>query len=701
MRKKEIEKIPWQAKPQGKSIVVEAEVVKLSDGISCIVVDVTKEKPQIRFALTQYDYANYIPAGSLFCTKGANSTWNTKNYENMNLYGYKKFSRKDELIISDESSQKISRFCAHGCNLQWCYAIQSLQREIARDKQELADERRWNSIYERMQTVPDVPKDFEEWGNKQLPQHEMAILPFRKESKTVGKCSCCGKSVEYKRGRIKSKDIVECPHCGCKATVRRVDWANLNPVPIQRFHREVVLFQKTEEGFVERHFMFRKSLGIGKENCWNDEIGRIFRIKGRTKKYFHKYSNWSGETFWDDRNLYGMYSIALKSGPVYPKTIKREMFEDTKYKYCAMDLLVKEPGLNPIAYLEQYDRVPEVEMMVKIGLKKLALEIAPIFLKSGKKPWERIGVTKTQFNRLRAMNGSLSEIFWMEFEQETGSLIDDSVISWFVKNHITPKEIGFIRDRMTEKKIMNYLKRQEKLTNRLPKELLGTWEDYLAMAKRLKMNVQQELFYKPKELVKSHDEAVKLCGGQAIAKRASEIAGKFPEIDNICQSIAEKYEFQDEEYAIVVPGKIEDIIREGRALGHCLDKSDIYFDRITKRESFIVFLRKMDDVEQPYYTLEIEPGGATRQKRTTGDKQNKDFDEAKKFIRKWQKEIQKRLSDEDRELAIISDQMRIKELAELREKKAQIWHGHLAGKLLADVLEADFMAVEEEMRRCG
>lgn len=701
MRKKEIEKIPWQAVAEGKDITIGAEVVELSDGISCIVIDVTKEVPQIRFALTQFDYANYIPAGSLFTPKGKGATWNVKSCENMELYGYGKFSTKDKETISDETVKKIQKFCVRGNNLSWYFAINQLQREIRCDRRDIEFERRQMALARRMNTVPDIPSGFEEWGNKQMNFHEMALLPFRKESKTVGRCSNCGSGIEYKKGKIKTNTIVECPHCGCKAKVRRVDWANLNPVPVKEYHKEMILFQKTEEGFVERHFMFYKNVEIGKEIYSNVEIGRIFRIKGHTKKYFHKHSYYTGEDFWDDCNLYGMGNIVLGSGPVYPRTVRKEMFADTQYKYCAMELLVKEPSLNPIAYLEQYEKIPEVEMLVKIGLKKLALEISPYYIKNGNKPWERLGVTKTQFNRLRKMNGSIWEILWMEFEQQTGTPIEDSIIHWFVQNDITPRKIGFIRPYMTEKKIMNYLKKQEKYTNRRPIELLGTWEDYLAMAKRLKMNISQELFYKPKDLIKSHDEAVKLCGGQALAKRTAEIASKFPEVDDICQSIVDKYEYEDEEYAIVVPRRIEDIIKEGRALGHCLDKSDIYFDRITKRESFIVFLRKKDDIEQPYYTLEIEPGGAARQKRTTGDKQNKDFDKAKIFIRKWQKEIQKRLSPEDIELATISDQMRIKELEDLRQQKAKIWHGHLAGRLLADVLEEDFMAVEEEIRRCS
>lgn len=55
--------------------------------------------------------------------------------------------------------------------------------------------------------------------------------------------------------------------------------------------------------------------------------------------------------------------------------------------------------------------------------------------------------------------------------------------------------------------------------------------------------------------------------------------------------------------------------------------------------------------------------------------------------------IQKRLTEEDRELAGISRGLRMEEFRELREEKKKVWHGKLAGKLLADVLEADLMEV--------
>ena len=49
------------------------------------------------------------------------------------------------------------------------------------------------------------------------------------------------------------------------------------------------------------------------------------------------------------------------------------------------------------------------------------------------------------------------------------------------------------------------------------------------------------------------------------------------------------------------------------------------------------------------------------------------------------------MSEEDRQLAAMSERVRLKEYTELREKKETVWHGPMAGKLLADVLEADLI----------
>ena len=142
-----------------------------------------------------------------------------------------------------------------------------------------------------------------------------------------------------------------------------------------------------------------------------------------------------------------------------------------------------------------------------------------------------------------------------------------------------------------------------------------------------------------------------------------------------------------------IPSCIEDIMREERNLTHCAASSERYWERIERQEAYILFLRRTDNPTKSYYTLEVEPGGTVRQKRTYFDQQDADIEEATLFLKEWQNVISARITSEDKELATASRNLRNIEFAELRKKRAIIRTGDLAGQLLVDVLMADLLAV--------
>lgn len=127
-------------------------------------------------------------------------------------------------------------------------------------------------------------------------------------------------------------------------------------------------------------------------------------------------------------------------------------------------------------------------------------------------------------------------------------------------------------------------------------------------------------------------------------------------------------------------------------LHHCISNAERYWDRMEQRESYILFLRKVNAPDKPYYTLEVEPNGTVRQLRTYYDRQNeKDIQAARSFLRSWQKVVAKRLNEEDRMLARASKVLREQEFIQMRNDQIIIHTGDLAGKLLVDVLTADLM----------
>ena len=122
-----------------------------------------------------------------------------------------------------------------------------------------------------------------------------------------------------------------------------------------------------------------------------------------------------------------------------------------------------------------------------------------------------------------------------------------------------------------------------------------------------------------------------------------------------------------------------------------MGKENIYFDRINRRESYILFLRKAAEPQKPWITLEMEPDGTVRQKSTAYSRQAEERPQIEAFLKKWQKKVTGRLTGKEKKLAENSRELRKKELAELREKQVIIRNGDFGGILAADMLEDDLM----------
>jgi hypothetical protein len=244
---------------------------------------------------------------------------------------------------------------------------------------------------------------------------------------------------------------------------------------------------------------------------------------------------------------------------------------------------------------------------------------------------------------------------------------------------------------MSVVQICNYIRRQMSVYKKPSKEIITTWSDYLSMARSLKMDVNDKIIFRVNKLYQRHNELVERCGEKDISVRAGQILENYPHIDEICESIKEKYEYTDGEYSVLAPVSIEDILYEGRNLHHCVADSDRYWERIERRETYILFLRRSSDVIKSYYTLEIEPNGTVRQKRTMYDRQEADIETAKKFLKQWQAVISERLTQEDKKLAEKSRILRGESYAQLRNDQVIVHTGELAGELLVDVLLADLM----------
>lgn len=170
------------------------------------------------------------------------------------------------------------------------------------------------------------------------------------------------------------------------------------------------------------------------------------------------------------------------------------------------------------------------------------------------------------------------------------------------------------------------------------------------MAKKIGENLKDSIVYRPRELERRHDEAVIALQEIDTKQRAEELREKFPNMEKVCREITPIYQsLKDEKYAVLVPQKIEDIIKEGKALHHCVGTQECYFDRISRKTSYIVFLRRQEELEKEFYTMEIEPDGNIVQKSKDYNRMGEEYEEAEPFLKKWKKNVLKKIRNQKKD----------------------------------------------------
>lgn len=547
-----------------------------------------------------------------------------------------------------------------------------------------------------MEQTPDLPKDWEQWVSKVgIPENFIFYKYVRGGAKT-GYCTYCEKEVPIRNP--KHNKLGTCPVCRHKIQYKSEGRAGTVITPTVNFY----LIQRCEDGFMVRNFHGRKRFekyGYRTPYISIWEIRRAICNKNAIPlsayywgDYKHSEIRWIATGFCH-ANWWGG-----TEGRVYGKTLPDLAKHELK-KTGLVEFIKQRKVVDPEKYLAVLRYIPQMEQIVKADFPRLVSEclkdyynFAEVFKsKAASSLTKLFGLDNQQLKRLRANNGGRSFIRWLRNEKVMGKEIPDNIISWLCENSIVMDDLRFILDRMSVVQIYNYVCRQSAELNMKPKDVIGTWADYLSMAARLKMDTNDAIIYRVRMLKKRHDELVERCKLQDMEIRAGEVLLKYPHIEDIYDSIRSLYAYEDKTYSVLIPSKLEEIIKEGEQLHHCVGSSERYWDRIERRESYVLFLRHTSEPDKPYYTLEVEPDGTVRQKRTMYDRQEPDIELAKKFLRQWQRVVSTRLTATERKLAVVSQELRMQEFEELKREKVIIHTGDFHGRSLLDLLTEDLM----------
>ncbi|MBD5133489.1 MAG: hypothetical protein HDT38_03300 [Clostridiales bacterium] len=596
--------------------------------------------------------------------------------------------------LSDADAKLISEYL--GSETGGYHAILSYQRNIRADELRARHKLETDPWDADLAQVPALPKDWARWVSKVGLPENFIFYQYARGGAKVGYCTYCEKDVPIKRPRHNAEG--RCPRCRRRITFKAVGKAGT----VRAEGSYIYLLQQCRDGFVIRNFKasrtYRPSAYKTPELFYREYRRTICDPYGHPLRAYCWAVYRQTNLRWVESGLCSANWWDSTRGPVYGKTLpglcRRGLSRTGLSEYAKA-----KSRIDPEKYLAVLDRVPQLEQLVKLGLMRMAGECISSYWsfqdtladQTATQLTRALGVNALELLRLRRSDGGSDFMRWLQYEKAIGKEIPDETISWFCGEKIKPDDLKFIRDRMSMAQIHHYMKRQIAEGGMTSRETLTTWADYLSMAAGFHMDVNDEIVYRARKLRQRHDELAMRSQDKDIAVQAGEVLLKYPHVDDICRSLPAKYNYTGKSYVIAAPACVADVIRDGTRLHICTANSDRYWERIERKESYLLFLRRADEPEVPYYTMEIEPNGTVRQLRTYYDRQHSDIDAAREFLKEWQQVVTERLTDEDRRMADASRTLRTQEFAQMRHDNIVIRTGDLAGHKLVDVLTADLM----------
>lgn len=160
-------------------------------------------------------------------------------------------------------------------------------------------------------------------------------------------------------------------------------------------------------------------------------------------------------------------------------------------------------------------------------------------------------------------------------------------------------------------------------------------QDYRGAAQRLGRDMSVPGIRLPKNLAEAHDEATKSAKALTTAAKNKAYKKRLP-------TLREKYEYITADWMAIVPGDLNDIKREGRAMHHCVGG---YIDRHAEGQCTIIFIRHVLSPRTPQFTVELDANGKIKQiQGYHNEYRNKPSGAAADFVDEWQAEINRRLA---------------------------------------------------------
>lgn len=262
-----------------------------------------------------------------------------------------------------------------------------------------------------------------------------------------------------------------------------------------------------------------------------------------------------------------------------------------KYKYSAYQIY---NNVDIIQYLRQYEKYPECEYLIKLGLQKYIHNTSILKIMQKDKNFIKYLVKLEQNKELNRL--------------------DIPVIIKAYKTHENVEKIQRIRNIQKELKSYRYNnkiveiwgEKLNKFKEYLISQQISTHDyiDYVNACNDLKLDMSLNKNKQPKDFIRWHNIRI----DQYNTKKAKEDKKKRTQMYKDFKKIAEKYMklnySQDNNLVCIIAKSPAELIEEGNILHHCVGKMN-YDQKFIHETSLIFFVRKKEEINKPYVTMEF------------------------------------------------------------------------------------------------
>lgn len=686
MRKKEIEKIPYlglkkiNRKKDVKYIGVTA--VKNVGNKKHLFLEVYKNKkeskmvPVVRIILTKKEFWNYFPETEQWTRQKVEKDGGYGNW----IWGEKADTweqmEKENVLQSTEDLEKIKKFCKIKIPVyyeaRWWQYIYKHEDDLATaariDREHRKFVCRQEALKDRMAHTAKLPeKRILEYADRIYFQKEHHLYYKKYGSWTKIACSKCGgvtdarwrDGISYESQFQKHTEEPregksgKCPMCGAVGTYKCQGKIK------GEYSKKIHLFlgqRYKEDGAVLRYVEIEKAWTLGfiegndgpemynaAEELSGVEVARAYFESGKKVQIdYHKHDLYRNEDFWDDCNLYGLANIDIKAATIMPETY--EELKNTIFRYSGLKEYDEQAQeVNPIRYLQNYQKTPQIEILAKLGLSEIVKGINEgrtgiIVDASAKRLDALLGIRRERTKKLIEEKGDARLLRVLQIEKSLDQHWTEEQVNHLRETGLDIAHIAFVLNYMTIQKLLNRIEKYagcayETNCGRAVANIRNTaiiYIDYLMMRERRGYDLHNTVYQQPRDLSAAHRQMVTETNREEVKKRLEETEERYENIKKRYRSLRKEYCYEDATYLIRPARSAEEIVMEGRILHHCVG-GDNYLSKHNEGKSYILMMRYQKEPETPYITIEINP----EQKRIVQWYGERDTKPDKEKIQSW------------------------------------------------------------------